>query len=70
MTVKKISCCKDCIPPKRHPGCHSTCEEYQKERKELDEYNKQQRIDKLKVGNLIGYDVERHDRVRKKKQYK
>ena len=23
-----ITCCKDCVPPKRHGGCHSTCPEY------------------------------------------
>lgn len=20
--------CRNCVAPKRHPGCHSTCEEY------------------------------------------
>lgn len=24
----KIKCCKDCIAPKRYPGCHSVCPEY------------------------------------------
>lgn len=24
----KIKCCKDCIAPKRHPGCHDVCPEY------------------------------------------
>lgn len=28
-----IDCCKGCIPPKRHPGCHSTCEEYLRQHK-------------------------------------
>lgn len=23
-----INHCKDCIPPQRHPGCHSHCEKY------------------------------------------
>lgn len=27
-----ITCCKDCIPPKRYPGCHSACEEYKKQK--------------------------------------
>lgn len=26
-----IKCCKDCVAPKRHPGCHDTCEDYKKE---------------------------------------
>lgn len=24
----KIKCCKDCVAPKRHPGCHGVCPEY------------------------------------------
>lgn len=33
-----IQCCKGCVPPERHEGCHSTCEKYQKEKKAHDEY--------------------------------
>lgn len=33
-----IKCCKGCVPPERHEGCHSTCEKYQKEKKAHDEY--------------------------------
>lgn len=37
----RITCCKDCVAPKRHPGCHDTCKEYfeQKERWEKDKEN-------------------------------
>ena len=31
-----ITCCRDC--DRRHCGCHSICEEYKRQRKELDEY--------------------------------
>lgn len=24
-----IQCCKDCVPPKRRPGCHDHCDIYQ-----------------------------------------
>lgn len=24
----KIKCCKDCVAPKRYPGCHGVCPEY------------------------------------------
>lgn len=34
--VYRITCCKDCVPPKRHPGCHGSCPEYIAERAELD----------------------------------
>lgn len=23
-----FSCCFNCVPPKRHAGCHATCNEY------------------------------------------
>ena len=26
--VNVICPCKDCVPPKRAPGCHSICQEY------------------------------------------
>lgn len=28
--------CKDCAPPKRHPGCHGSCQEYLAEKAEYD----------------------------------
>lgn len=35
-----ILCCKDCVPPRRHIGCHATCQEYASERARMDEANK------------------------------
>ncbi len=32
-----IHCCKGCVPPKRHSGCHATCEEYLKEKAQFEE---------------------------------
>lgn len=29
-----IKCCGDCVAPKRHPGCHSTCPDYIQEKEE------------------------------------
>lgn len=26
--TRGITCCKDCVEPKRHVGCHSDCPEY------------------------------------------
>lgn len=37
----RINCCYKC--EKRHISCHSTCEDYLRERKALDEYNEKQR---------------------------
>lgn len=29
--------CKNCVAPKRHPGCHGTCQEYQTEKAKYEE---------------------------------
>jgi hypothetical protein len=31
-----ITTCKDCVAPKRHPGCHATCPEYLRAKAEWD----------------------------------
>lgn len=35
-----INCCKDCVPPKRFPGCHGSCAAYLKEKAEWDAMRK------------------------------
>ena len=35
--MNPIDCCKGCIAPKRHPGCHDHCPEYQKQKAEYEE---------------------------------
>lgn len=32
-----IKCCKDCVPPTRHPGCHAECSKYLKEKAKWEE---------------------------------
>lgn len=32
-----INCCRYCVAPKRHPGCHSHCSEYIVEKAKHDE---------------------------------
>lgn len=43
-----ITCCKECVAPKRHIGCHGNCEEYLAERAKYEllkeQYNQQKRI--------------------------
>lgn len=34
--MNQIFCCKGCIAPKRHPGCHDHCPEYQKQKAEYE----------------------------------
>ena len=51
--MSRANTCKDCKPPKRHPGCHVECKEYKawkaehEERKQKikDEQNKQRMFD-------------------------
>lgn len=33
----QIKCCKDCMPPTRHIGCHAECDKYQKEKAKWEE---------------------------------
>lgn len=46
-----ILCCKGCVPPKRHPGCHDHCPEYLEEkrkdleRKEIEDRERRVAID-------------------------
>lgn len=32
-----INCCRDCVAPKRHVGCHSDCPDYLEEKRIHDE---------------------------------
>ncbi len=48
--ISKISCCKDCTPPKRRIGCHGYCEEYIKEKVVLEQIREKER--KWKEANL------------------
>lgn len=51
-----IKCCKDCVPPIRHSGCHGTCERYLKEKAE---YEKQKEYAKAhKTVMLTNYDFD------------
>lgn len=31
-----IRCCRDCVAPKRYPGCHGTCPEHIREKAQHD----------------------------------
>ena len=50
----KISCCKNCIAPKRHLGCHDTCEEYQKEKAKHEIRKQKERAERRKLGSPMG----------------
>ena len=32
---KTIQCCRNCVAPKRHPGCSDTCKDYKREKEQF-----------------------------------
>lgn len=42
----KISCCIDCVAPKRHPGCHDKCPMYQTQKKLRQEQIEKEKLEK------------------------
>lgn len=63
-----IRCCKGCEAPVRHVGCHSTCERYLEERRQLDEQNK--KIAEIKRKEQIYYDAKSFTVQNISKRYK
>ena len=57
-----IQCCRNCVAPKRHPGCHGTCPDYLKERANYDELKA---IEAKKAKVRIGCYQQRDEAVRK-----
>lgn len=53
-----IHCCKDCIAPKRHQGCHATCQEYIKEKAQLEKDKDKFKADMKKVPSFSAYDFD------------
>jgi hypothetical protein len=53
---RQITCCKDCKPPKRYPGCGDHCPEYKKEKAQLKADKERERKDKEKNPVLKHYD--------------
>lgn len=52
--------CKDCVAPKRHPGCHGTCETYLAERAE---YDKRKAIADRERDISVAIILDRRDKV-------
>ncbi|MBQ5655947.1 MAG: hypothetical protein IIV14_00750 [Bacteroidaceae bacterium] len=51
--------CKDCVPPKRHVGCHSTCKEYSdiQEENRAEREAMQEEARKNRIANNYACDV-------------
>lgn len=50
--MQGIQCCYECVAPKRHLGCHSTCKEYKQAKAEY-EAKKQQRLEVLNSEHIV-----------------
>lgn len=64
----RISCCRDCVPPQRHMGCHGTCERYRREKTEYEA-----EVERIKREQAAARDINEYtrgiaDRMRKSKK--
>lgn len=53
-----IKCCKGCVPPKRTPTCHSTCEDYLREKAEWEEEKKAIKAHIAQTPRITPYDYD------------
>lgn len=60
-----IKCCNGCVPPKRNPYCHATCEEYLRE-KEIHDAKMAEDYKRRYIKNGLICETERAVRVASK----
>lgn len=53
-----IKCCKDCVAPKRHPGCHATCKEYIDEKAQYEVDKQKAKEDMARIPDLKPFDFD------------
>lgn len=49
-----VKCCKDCVPPRRYPGCHGHCQKYLEEKRLYEIQKQKERA--AKSPRLTNYD--------------
>ena len=54
-----IQCCRYCVPPKRHIGCHGTCPDYEKERKQLQQDKAKIRENYMQNSTITKFDYDK-----------
>lgn len=65
--MSKIRCCYGCEPPKRHPGCHDTCEAYQKQKAEWDAIRDRYKAEREREYEFTAYDVKKSYKAMKQR---
>lgn len=58
--------CKDCVAPKRHPGCHDKCPEYQEQKAKNEAVKEAERKWKEARGSVIAQRNEMYYRAMKR----
>lgn len=48
-----VQSCRFCGPPRRHVGCHATCEDYIKAKQE---YEEQREVQRKEIGRIMEQD--------------
>lgn len=61
-----INCCNGCVPPKRHVGCHATCEDYISEKKKHEETRAKIQKERKKENEFCEYIIRK---INRRKQY-
>lgn len=67
---KYFNCCHGCVPPKRHPGCHSTCPDGIADKQAWEEERKKISAERHKEADYLGYRHESRDRRRRRNSEK
>ena len=61
------SACRECVPPKRHPGCHGQCEEYAAWKAKVEEKKKQYLENSKTDHQMMSIEQKRYKRIKKRK---
>lgn len=63
-----IFCCRDCAPPKRSLYCHSTCEDYIREKDEYDKKKAEVDAKRYADSNMRDYEISVARRIKRRKK--
>lgn len=66
--MARFDCCKNCKPPKRSAGCHSTCKEYLADKAEYDDERARVRQIMAAEDDYIGFATRMHDAIKRRRR--
>lgn len=65
MAFHKIESCRNCVPPERKPGCHTTCDKYIREKAMVDQEKEAIRRGKEEHENYMSYRMSANERMKR-----